>query len=45
MSSTCKIEIIRKSDMKISKNIFEYSDNSTTSKREYPTLIGVKVLN
>ena len=29
MSSTCKIKIIRKSDIKISKNTFEYSDNFT----------------
>ena len=29
MSLTCKIQIIRKSDIKISKNIFDYSDNFT----------------
>ena len=29
MRSTSKIRIVRKSDIKISKNTFEYSDNFT----------------
>ena len=41
MSSTCKIEIIRKSDIKISKNIFEYSDNFSDIKARIPIPLGV----
>ena len=36
MSSTCKIKMIRKSDIKISKNTFEYSDNFTDIKARIP---------